>query len=100
VDGERRSARIAVAVAVALGLVLAWSQGRDGPSRIELAQALSATADRPVRGDDLRAIGCTRTADGQGYACHWRQRMDGDWLARSGLLRADAQGWRLAGNAR
>lgn len=94
--GERKSVSALTALLIALpfGLVLAWSLPTQGPSRAELAEALSSASARPVPASDLRDLSCDDPGT-QGIACRWQQRVDGDWQARSGALAVSAGGWQL-----
>lgn len=84
----------ALAIALLIGLVLAISQRTVGPSRAELAQALSKSGKDPVAASDVRSLRCTEAATG-GYACRWQQREDGAWIDRSDSARIDATGWHM-----
>jgi len=87
----------ALAIALLVGLVLAWSQRSIGPSRAELAGALSKTGAGRVAASDIRSLRCVEAAAG-GFACRWRQRVDDAWIDRTGRARIDGSGWH-AGNA-
>ncbi len=71
----------ALLIALAVGLVLAFSQRTSGPSRAELAQALSRTGNGAVATGDLRSLTCAEPTP-QGYACRWQQREDDLWRDR------------------
>jgi len=83
----------ALLVALGIGLLLAWSQRSDGPSRAELARALSLEARANVAAADIRSVSCEQQTDR--YACRWRQRIDGDWQDRSGSVWSGPEGWHM-----
>ena len=84
----------AMLVALLVGLVLALSQRTTGPSRAELAEALSQAGKEKITAGDLRALRCTEAGAG-GYACRWQQRVDETWVERSGSARIDGAGWHV-----
>ncbi|MBO9576270.1 MAG: hypothetical protein J7494_11070 [Sphingobium sp.] len=84
----------ALLIALPFALVLAWSQPTRGPSRAELAEALSREAGRTIAASDLRSIRCT--VQSVTYECRWEQRADEAWSERSGRLATGGDGWRLA----
>jgi hypothetical protein len=84
----------ALAIALLIGLVLAISQRTVGPSRAELAQALSKSGKDTVTASDVRSLRCDEFQTG-GYACRWQQREDGAWFERSGQAQIDAAGWHV-----
>ncbi len=86
----------ALLIALAVGLVLALSQRTTGPSRAELAQALSRAGEGAVAAGDLRSLKCG-DAEARGYACRWQQREDDLWRDRSGRLGMAPDGWRMIG---
>jgi hypothetical protein len=88
----------ALAIALLIGLVLAVSQRTVGPSRAELAQALSKTGEDRVTASDVRSLRCDEFPAG-GYACRWQQREDGAWMDRSGNARIDPIGWHVSGDS-
>lgn len=89
----RMGAVAALMIALAFGLLLAWSQSTQGPSRAELAAALSIEAGRVVAASDIRSIRCA--GQSIGYDCRWEQQVDEVWRQRGGRLATDVDGWRL-----
>lgn len=87
-------AATALLIALPFGLALAWSQSTVGPSRAELAAALSHGAEKPVRASDIESIACEERA-ASGYQCRWRQRVDEVWQARSAAVSTSGDGWRI-----
>lgn len=85
----------ALVIALLIGLVLALSQRTVGPSRAELAQALSKTGKGTIAASDVRALRCTEAAT-EGFACRWQQREDGAWIDRSDIARIDTAGWHVS----
>jgi hypothetical protein len=83
----------ALGIALAIGVLIAWTQRSVGPSRQELARALSSSAV-VVSPADIRSLSCEEQT--AGFACHWQQREKGMWLDRAGGLEASARGWRVA----
>ncbi|HEY1125313.1 MAG TPA: hypothetical protein VGE65_06745 [Sphingobium sp.] len=83
----------ALLAALLVGLVLALSQRTIGPSRAELADALSSARPQRVGANEIRSLTC-REAPG-GFTCRWRQLEDGLWVDRAGAARIDAGGWHL-----
>lgn len=86
----------ALAIALLVGLVLAWSQRSTGPSRAELAGALSKTGAGRVAASDIRSLRCVEAAGG--FECRWEQLQDDAWIDRTGRARIDGSGWHV-GNA-
>jgi hypothetical protein len=84
----------ALAIALLIGLVLAISQRTVGPSRAELAQALSNSGTDRDAASDVRSLRCDELQSG-GYACRWQQREDGVWIERSGNALIDTAGWHV-----
>lgn len=87
-------AMTALLIALAFGLVLAWTQRTVGPSEAELATALSRATGQQVGPGDVEALRCGESIP-VGYQCRWRQRDGDSWQERGGRLAADATGWRL-----
>jgi hypothetical protein len=85
----------ALAIALLVGLVLAISQRTVGPSRAELAQALSKDGKDRVAASDVRSLRCAAIPAG-GYACRWQQREDDAWTERSSNAQADDGGWQVS----
>lgn len=92
-------ALMALLIAAPFALVLAWSQPSSAPSRAELAKALDRAGQGAITASDIRSIDCAEP-DAAGYACRWRQREDGAWLARSGRFAVGASGWRFMDEGR
>lgn len=88
----------ALLIALPLALVLAWGERTRGPSRDELAQALTRAAARPVSPSDIQSVKCNGAEAGEGYLCRWRQREGGVWRSHAGRLGANNDGWRLIGD--
>lgn len=88
------SALRALLIALPIGLILAWSLPTQGPSRAELAQAITARDGGAVSARDLRDLQCGNAVGG-GYACRWMQREGDAWQARAGHVHVSAEGWRL-----
>lgn len=88
-----KGAWAALGIALAIGILIAWTQRTTGPSRAELAQALSQPSGR-IMAADIKSLWCEEHGDG--FACRWQQREDGTWVQRSGRMQADQRGWRLA----
>jgi len=84
----------ALLIAMAVGIFLALTQRSNGPSRAELAQALSQDGNVPVATSDLRSLKCAE-ANAQGYACRWEQQIGDGWRPKSGVVIPGAQGWRM-----
>lgn len=87
----------ALLAALTVGLVLALSQRTTGPSRAELADALSSARPQGVGANEIRSLKC-REAIG-GFNCRWRQFEDGSWVDRAGAARIDVDGWHMGGPA-
>jgi len=85
----------ALLIALPFALVLAWTLPTQGPSRAELARALSRDGET-VAAADLQSIRCTRSAHGMGQDCRWRQRSETGWRTGMGRLATTGEGWRLA----
>lgn len=81
-------------IALLIGLVLALSQRTVGPSRAELAQALSTGGNDRVAASDVHSLRCSEFSTG-GYACRWQQRVDDVWTERSGRAQIDGAGWHV-----
>ncbi|MBO9670143.1 MAG: hypothetical protein J7485_06475 [Sphingobium sp.] len=81
----------ALAIALLVGIVLAWSQRSTGPSRAELAEALSKTGTGRVAASDIRSLRCAEAA--RGFTCRWQQLRDDAWIDRTGNARIDGGGW-------
>jgi hypothetical protein len=84
----------ALAVVLVLGLILGRTQRIEGPSRAELARALSLSGVTVATGE-LRSVDCEPAPSG-GYDCRWQQHVRNDWQAQSGAVVLGAQGWRMA----
>ena len=84
----------ALLIALPLGLVLAWSQPTDGPSRAELAAALTQDGGAPVAARDIESLHCEKAAS-IGYECRWRQRVDDVWQQREDAFAIETEGWQL-----
>jgi hypothetical protein len=82
----------ALGLALLMGIILALTQRSNGPSRDELADALSRAGQSAVAASDLRSLRCD-VYQSTGYACRWQQRVDGDWHERTGRVQIDARGW-------
>lgn len=95
--GEPRTIGAARALLIALpfGLLLAWSQSARGPSRAELATALSQVEGRRVKAADLRSLRCDDASAG-GFACRWEQLEVGRWTVQNGRLSVRDNGWVVA----
>ena len=83
----------ALLVVVPMALILAWSQRSEGPSRAELALALSRASGQTVRTGDLRFLNCA-TAQA-GFDCRWEQRIDGVWQMRTGPISTSGGSWTM-----
>lgn len=86
----------ALAVVLALGIVLARTQRIEGPSRAELAQALSLSGPAVATGE-LRSLDCAATPSG-GYACRWQHYASERWQEQSGHIQLTHDGWRVERN--
>ncbi len=85
----------ALGIALLIGLVLAISQRTVGPSRAELAQALSKTGKGTVAASDVRSLRCDELQSG-GYACRWQQRQDDAWIEHAGQAQVNGQEWQVS----
>ncbi|MBO9581214.1 MAG: hypothetical protein J7498_10020 [Sphingobium sp.] len=84
----------ALAIALLVGLILAISQRSVGPSRAELAAALSTIGADRVAASDIRSLRCEEA--GTGFTCRWQQLRDAAWIDRTGSVRIDGGGWHAA----
>ncbi|GEM_PF-1602537 len=84
----------ALLVALPFALVLAWTLPTQGPSRAELARALSRDGDS-IAPSDIESIRCAAVARGVVQDCRWRQHGEQGWRSGTGRLAATAEGWLL-----
>jgi hypothetical protein len=89
--GRPMKALPALLIALIVGAVLAVSQRNVGPSRAELARALSNTDGDRVAAADIRSLKCEEAPGG--FACRWKQFVNEKWVDRTGAVKINAGGW-------
>ena len=95
--GRPMKALPALLIALIVGAVLVVSQRTVGPSRAELAQALSNADGDRVGVADIRSLKCEEAPGG--FACRWKQFVNEAWVDRSGAAKIDAGGWHATAGA-